>query len=34
MSADWGARLVQLAQGTLPSENGVTPVMRRNGNFR
>ena len=34
MSADWGARLVRLAQGTLPSENGVTPVMRRNGNFR
>jgi hypothetical protein len=34
MSADWGARLVRLAQGTLPSENGVTPVMRRNGNSR
>ena len=32
MSADWGARLVRLAQGTLLSENGVTPVMRRNGN--
>jgi hypothetical protein len=34
MSGDWGARLVRLAQGTLPSENGVTPVMRRNGNSR
>jgi hypothetical protein len=34
MSTDWGARLVRLAQGTLPSENGVTPVMRRNGNLR
>ena len=34
MSADWGARLVRLAQGTLPSENGVTPVMRRNSNSR
>jgi hypothetical protein len=33
MSADWGARLVRLAQGTLPSENGVTPVTRRNRNF-
>ena len=32
MSADWGARLVRLAQGTLPSENA--PVMRRNGNSR
>ena len=34
MSADWGAQLVRLAQGSLPSENGVTPVMRRNGNSR
>jgi hypothetical protein len=34
MSADWGARLVRLAQGVLPSEIGVTPVMRRNGNSR
>jgi hypothetical protein len=33
MSADWGARLVRLAQGTLPSENGVTHVTRRNRNF-
>jgi hypothetical protein len=32
--SDWGARLVRLAQRTLPSENGVTPVMRRNGNSR
>ena len=31
MTADWGAQLVRLAQGTLPSENGVTPVTRRNG---
>jgi hypothetical protein len=34
MSADWGAQLVRLAQGSLLSENGVTPVMRRNGNSR
>lgn len=34
MSADWGARLERLAQGTLASENGVTPVTRRNGNSR
>ena len=34
MSADWGARLVRLARGTLASENGVTPVMKRNGNSR
>ncbi len=34
MSADWGTRLVRLAQGTLPFENGVTSVMRRNGNSR
>ena len=34
MSADWGTRLVRLAQGTLPSENGVTSVTRRNGNSR
>ena len=34
MSADWGARLERLAQGAFPSEKGVTPVMRRNGNFR
>jgi hypothetical protein len=33
MSADWGARLVRLAQGTLPSEKGVTHVTRRNRNF-
>jgi hypothetical protein len=31
MTADWGAQLVRLAQGTLRSENGVTPVTRRNG---
>lgn len=34
MSTDWGARLVRLAQGILPPEKGVIPVMRRNGNFR
>jgi hypothetical protein len=34
MSADWGSRLVRLAQGVLPSENGVIPVMRRNSNSR
>ena len=34
MSADSGTRLVRLAQGTLPFENGVTSVMRRNGNSR
>ncbi len=33
MSADWGARLVRLAQGTLTSEKGVTHVTRRNRNF-
>jgi hypothetical protein len=33
MSADWGARLVRLAQGALPSEKGVTHVTRRNRNF-
>jgi hypothetical protein len=33
MSADWGARLVRLAQGALASENGVTHVTRRNRNF-
>jgi hypothetical protein len=32
--SDWGARLVRLAQGALPSEKGVTPVMRRNGHSR
>jgi hypothetical protein len=31
MTADWGAQLVRLAQGTLPSENGVTRVTGRNG---
>ena len=34
MSADWGTRLERLAQGNSPSEIGVTPVMRRNGNSR
>jgi hypothetical protein len=33
MAADWGTRLMRLAQGIMPSEKGVTPVMRRNGNF-
>jgi hypothetical protein len=32
MPADWGAQLVRLAQGALPSENGVTHVTRRNRN--
>jgi hypothetical protein len=34
MLADWGARLERLPQGGLPSEIGVTPVMRRDGNSR
>lgn len=33
MSADWGTRLVRLAQGILPSEAGVIHVMRRNRNL-
>jgi hypothetical protein len=32
MAADWGARLVRLARGTLPSEKGVTHVTGRNRN--
>jgi hypothetical protein len=34
MSADWGPRLERLARGNVASENGVTSVMRRNGNSR